>query len=61
MDDYGFLFVNDVPLFYEKKRLARQIQVETWLDLAGVLKELGIDKVEQKPIEIPNNSKGYVV
>jgi hypothetical protein len=39
-----WLFVDFIPLLYEKKRLARQSQIETWLDLAQVAKELGIEK-----------------
>ncbi|MEM4703831.1 MAG: hypothetical protein QXJ02_02020 [Candidatus Bathyarchaeia archaeon] len=41
---FGWLFVNDVPLLYDKKRVARQFQVENWLDLTQVLKELGVEK-----------------
>ncbi|MGB9676573.1 MAG: hypothetical protein ACPL0C_05235 [Candidatus Bathyarchaeales archaeon] len=44
---YGWLFVGSVPLLYEKRRVARQLQVETWLDLAEVLKELGLEKLEK--------------
>ncbi|MEM3597149.1 MAG: hypothetical protein QXJ53_03365 [Candidatus Bathyarchaeia archaeon] len=44
---YGWLFVGFVPLLYEKRRVARQLQVETWLDLAQVLKELGLENIEK--------------
>lgn len=44
---YGWIFVGPVPLLYEKRRVARQLQVETWLDLAQVLKELGLEKIEK--------------
>jgi hypothetical protein len=44
---YGWLFVGSVPLLYEKRRVARQLQVESWLDLAEVLKELGLEKLEK--------------
>jgi hypothetical protein len=54
MDDaFGWLFINNKPLLYEKKRVARQSQVEAWLDLAQVLKELGIEK----PAESKTTSK----
>jgi len=46
-DAYGWLFVGSVPLLYEKRRVARQLQVESWLDLAEVLKELGLEKLEK--------------
>jgi hypothetical protein len=43
-DAFGWLFIDEKPLLCEKSRVARQVQVETWLDLAEVLKELGIEK-----------------
>jgi hypothetical protein len=56
---FGWLFVGIVPLLYEKKKVAKQFQIETWLDLAQVMKELGIEKLaESKPIA---SHMGYVV
>jgi hypothetical protein len=43
---FGWLFVNSVPLLYDKRRVARQYQVEMWLDLAQVVKELGIENLK---------------
>ena len=52
-EDSRWLFVDFVPLLCEKKGVAKQLQVETWLDLAQVLKELNITSghgnAEQKP------------
>lgn len=45
-ETFGWVFVDFIPLLYEKKRVARQFQIETWLDLAQVVKELGIEKTE---------------
>lgn len=58
-DAFGWLFIDNKPLLYEKKRVARQVKVETWLDLAEVLKELRIDK----PAESETSTKQvcYVV
>ncbi|MBS7636915.1 hypothetical protein KEJ37_06250 [Candidatus Bathyarchaeota archaeon] len=42
---YGWLFVDFVPLLYEKRRVARQLQVETWLDLTQLLNELKLELV----------------
>jgi len=42
---FGWLFVGTTPLLYDKKKVARQFQVETWLDLAQVVKELGISNL----------------
>lgn len=39
----GWLFVYNVPLLYDKRRVARQLQVENWLDLAQVVRELKIE------------------
>lgn len=41
-EDSKWLFIDFVPLLCEKKRVAKQLQVETWLDLAQVMKELNI-------------------
>jgi len=41
---FGWLFIGDKPLLYEKKHVARQLQIEAWLDLAEVLKELNIER-----------------
>jgi maltose-binding protein MalE len=49
-ENYGWLFVDTVPLLYDKKKVAKQLQIETWLDLYQLTKELNIQKLE--------NSKG---
>ncbi len=60
MDDaFGWLFVDSKPLLYERKRVARQSQVEAWLDLAQVLKELGIEKTAES--KRPLKQACYVV
>jgi hypothetical protein len=43
-ETFGWLFVGSVPLLCDKKKVAKQFQIETWLDLAQVVKELGIEK-----------------
>ena len=42
---FGWLFVDSVPLLYEKKRVARQFQVEMWLDPSRLIKSLKIEHV----------------
>lgn len=37
--------MDTVPLLYEKKKVARQLQIETWLDLYQLTKELNIEKL----------------
>jgi hypothetical protein len=49
-DSFNWLFVDFIPLLYERKRVARQYQIETWLDLTQLVKELGIEK--------PNENRG---
>ena len=46
-EDYGWLFVDTVPLLYEKKKVARQLKIETWLDLYQLTRELNIHKLEK--------------
>jgi len=36
----GWVFVDNVPLLYDKIRVARQLQVETWLELSRLVTEL---------------------
>jgi hypothetical protein len=43
-DAFGWLFIDNKPLLFEKKHVARQVKVETWLDLAELLKELTLEK-----------------
>lgn len=47
----GYVFVDNVPLLYEKRRVARQLQVETWLYFAQLVKELGIENFANKQNE----------
>jgi hypothetical protein len=42
-ESYGWLFVDFIPLLCEKRRVARQLQVETWLDLTQLLNELKLE------------------
>jgi len=44
-EDYGWLFVDVVPLLYDKKNVERQLKVEEWLDLYQLTRELGIANV----------------
>ncbi|MGQ9623904.1 MAG: hypothetical protein ACUVT9_00875 [Candidatus Bathycorpusculaceae bacterium] len=46
-ESFGWLFVDFVPLLYESRRVAKQFQIEMWLDLAQLVKELSIKKTKQ--------------
>lgn len=56
---FDWLFIDNLPLPFEKKRMAKQSQIETWLDLAQVLRELGIEKRIQE--SNTSSSASYVV
>jgi hypothetical protein len=47
-ENYGWLFVDIVPLLYDKKKVERQRRIETWLDLYQLTKELNIQKLENQ-------------
>jgi len=57
---FGWLFVDFVPLLYEEKRVARQLQIETWLDLSQLVKELGIEKLDKTKLDA-RPATSYVV
>ncbi len=46
-ESFRWLFVDLVPLLYDKKRVARQFQVEMWLDPSPIIKELKIENVKK--------------
>lgn len=58
-ENYGWLFVDTVPLLYEKKKVARQLKIETWLDLYQLTKELNIEKFETR--NGANSAINYVI
>ncbi|NWG10326.1 hypothetical protein HXY33_01030 [Candidatus Bathyarchaeota archaeon] len=57
---FGWLFVDSIPLLYNKKKVARQLQVETWLDLSQLVKELGIEKLG-KNSQNTHSATSYIV
>jgi len=48
------MFVREVPLLYEARRVARQLEVEMWLDPSPLLSALNLKPLYQ---EKPYNSK----
>jgi len=58
-ETFNWLFVDFIPLLYEKKRVAKQFQIEMWLDLTQLVKELNIEKVENERAR--NQAPTYVV
>ena len=58
-ENYGWLFVNTIPLLYEEKKIKRQSKIETWLDLYQLTKELSIEKLEN--LNAANAAINYVI
>jgi hypothetical protein len=57
---YGWLFVDHIPLLYDKKKVARQFQVENWLDLTQLVKELGIERLDKNKRDA-TSTKSYII
>jgi hypothetical protein len=57
-ESYCWLFVENVPLLFDKERIQRQLKVETWLNLTQLLKEM---KEENKDNETHQQPINYVV
>ena len=55
----GWVFVDNVPLIYDKRRVARQLQVETWLQLSQLVKDLKIDDFSSQD-RGAESTRGYV-
>jgi len=56
----GWVFVDNVPLMYDRRRVARQLQVETWLELSQLVKELNIEDLKPE-VRKAQSMKGYIV
>lgn|GEM_PF-528548 len=59
-ESFGWIFVDFVPLLYEKRRVAKQFQIEMWLDLAQLVKELGIEETKE-PAQNNNQPISYII
>jgi hypothetical protein len=60
-EPYGWIFVDFIPLIYDKKRLAKQVQIETWLNLAETIRELGLEKPVPNRPQTPTPPADYIV
>ncbi len=45
---YKWLFVENIPLLYEAVRVARQFQIELWLDSSPLLQALNLKPVKSE-------------
>jgi hypothetical protein len=55
----GWVFVDNIPLIYDKRRVARQLQVETWLHLSQLVKDLKIEDFISQNQRV-ESTKGYI-
>ena len=55
----GWVFVDKVPLLYDKRRVARQLQVETWLELSQLVRELRMLGLEPGKSTVQSTA-GYI-
>jgi hypothetical protein len=58
-DAFGWLFIDGKPLLFERKHVARQVKIDTWLDLSELLKEL-TRMMQAEGAKLPSQA-GYVV
>lgn|GEM_PF-1721371 len=47
-ESFSWMFVDFIPLLYERRRVARQCRVEIWLNPSPLVESLNIKKVEAK-------------
>ena len=47
----SWLFVENVPLLFDKERVQRQLKVENWLDLTQLLKEIRNEDADKKKLQ----------
>ena len=54
----SWLFVENIPLLFDKERVSRQLKVETWLDLTQLLNDIKNEDTDKKSLQRVMN---YVV
>ena len=58
---FGWMFIANLPMLFEKRRMAKQVKVETWLDLTQMLKELGVEKIDASKPKTVHDQMSYIV
>jgi hypothetical protein len=43
-ENLDWIFVNTIPMLFDKTRIAKQQKIETWLNLYEAVKKLGLEK-----------------
>ena len=57
-EENGWIFIDKIPLLYDKKNVEKQQKIETWLDLYQLTTELNIAKHNLQAL---NQPIGYVI
>jgi hypothetical protein len=47
------MFIGEIPLLYETRRVSRQLKIELWLDPSPILKALNPSTVRQEKQDMP--------
>jgi hypothetical protein len=47
-ENFDWIFVNMIPMLYDKTRIAKQEKIETWLNLYQVAKNLGLEEAKKQ-------------
>jgi len=58
MEEERWLFINDIPLLFRAKSIAKQFEIEFWLNKKPFLTALGLKSQEQIAEE---KWRGYIV
>jgi hypothetical protein len=46
-ENLDWIFVNTIPMLFDKTRIAKQQKIETWLNLYEAVKKLGFEKPDR--------------
>jgi hypothetical protein len=46
-ENLDWIFVNTIPILFDKTRIAKQQKIETWLNLYEAVKKLGLEKPDR--------------
>jgi len=51
---YKWMFIGDIPLLYEARKVAQQLEIEIWLDPSSLLRTLNLKPVSQEKLDQHN-------
>lgn len=59
-ESFKWLFIDFIPLLYEKNRVARQFQVEMWLNPSPIIESLKLKNINVNK-QTSHPTRGYVI